>query len=394
VLIGFADALAAPEAVFSLLGAGHRVRVFARENTRPLVARRLPVGAPVLIPAPERDAAGAVAALRRAVAGDPAIAVVLALDDTALWLVDAAFGADGGGRPLLANASGPQAAFALDKVAQIAAAQAAGFDVPPTRILSAPGDADGIEDFPCIVRSARALQESGEGLRKGGACYLMSAADRGRAGGGDVLFPALAQPLIAGTGEGLFGFASAGGVTAWSAHERVRMMNPHGSGASACRARPADPDLCERAARLVASVGWRGPFMVELLRDAAGRAWFMEFNGRLWGSTALARRVGLEYPAWAVAQALAPGFVPDPPPAPPGEVAVRHLGREILHLAFVLRGPKSAFHKARWPSFIRSAAGALRPGRGRGFYNHDPAYPWYFLHDAAHTVAAFLGKRR
>jgi len=394
VLIGFADALAAPEAIFSLLGAGYRVRVFARENTRPLVARRLPVGAPVMIPPPERDAAGAVAALRRAVADDPAIAVVLPLDDMALWLTDAAFGAAGAARPRLAGASGPQAAFALDKVAQIAAAQAAGFDVPPTRILTAPGEADGIGDFPCILRSARALQEAGAGKDRGGVCYLMSAADRGLAGRGDVLFPALAQPLIAGTGEGLFGFAGANGVTAWSAHERVRMMNPHGSGASACRSRPADPDLCERGARLVASIGWRGPFMIELLRDAAGRAWFMEFNGRLWGSTALARRAGLEYPAWAVAQALDPGFVPDPPAPSPDGVAVRHLGRDLLHLAFVLRGPKSAFHKTRWPSFLRSAAGALRPGRGRGFYNHDPAHPWYFLHDAAHTVAAFLGKRR
>ncbi len=392
VLIGFADALAAPEAIFSLRAAGHQVRVFARENTDPFVARRLPVGAPIMIPAPERDAAGAVAALHKALEDNPDIAVVLPLDDTSLWLTDTVFGG-ATTRVRLAGASGAQAAFALDKTTQIAAARAAGFDVPPTRILTNPGDADDIDQFPCIVRSALALQESHGAMRKGGVHYLMAAGDRARLGDGDVLFPALVQPLIAGTGEGLFGFAGANGVTAWSAHQRIRMMNPHGSGASACRTRPVDPGLRDCAERMIAAIGWRGPFMIELLRDADGAAWFMEFNGRLWGSTALARRAGFEYPAWAAALALNPDFVAEAPAAQRGEIEVRHLGRDILHLLFVLRGPRSAFHKPNWPGFFTSARGVLRLGRGRGFYNHDEAFPRYFLHDAAHTVRAFLKKR-
>ena len=44
--------------------------------------------------------------------------------------------------------------------------------------------------------------------------------------------------------------------------------------------------------------------MIELLRDRDGVAWFMELNGRTWGSLALARRLGLEYPAWAALDAL------------------------------------------------------------------------------------------
>ena len=88
------------------------------------------------------------------------------------------------------------------------------------------------------------------------------------------------------------------------------MMNPHGSGASACRLNPVEPGLSEAAERMMTGIGWRGPFMIELLRDDAGTAQFMELNGRLWGSTALVRRAGFDYPAWAVAQALDPGFAP------------------------------------------------------------------------------------
>lgn len=389
VLAGFADALAAPEAIFSLHAAGHRVRALVRAGTRPLAARVLADGPPVEIPAPEADAAGAVAALRAAVAADPALAVLLPLDDPSLWLADAAFG-DGTG-PRLACATGPQAALALDKRRQIAAAATAGFAVPPTEVLEDAADAARLSLFPCIVKPAMAVRVAGGRLAKGGAVYLESAAARDRASLPAGLFPALAQPLIAGRGEGLFGFATARGLSALSAHARLRMMNPHGSGASACQTIPVDPARRAAAERMLDAAGWRGPFMIELLAGPDGQAWFMELNGRLWGSTALARRAGLEYPAWAVAQALEPGFVPPAPP-PFRPLTVRHLGRELMHLAFVLRGPKTAFHRAGWPGFGPALAAVLRPGPAAGFYNHDPAHPFYVLRDAAETVRAGLRK--
>jgi hypothetical protein len=43
---------------------------------------------------------------------------------------------------------------------------------------------------------------------------------------------------------------------------------------------------------------WRGLFMIELLRDPSENLWFIEFNARAWGSMALARRLGFEYPAF------------------------------------------------------------------------------------------------
>ena len=124
--------------------------------------------------------------------------------------------------------------------------------------------------------------------------------------------PLLVQPLIRGTGEGLFGHAGREGVTVWSSHRRVRMVNPQGSASSACQSNPVDKLLIEPSERFLSAIGWRGMFMLEFLRDTDGKPWFMELNGRAWGSMALARRRGFEYPAWTVRAALEPAFEPHP----------------------------------------------------------------------------------
>lgn len=391
VLVGFADALAAPEVVFSLQAAGFGVRLLARPGAAASATRLVAPDDIRTIPGPEVDTAASVASLRTAAAGAD---VILAIDDAALWLVDAAFG-EGGPvpSPRPANATGALARFALDKRLQIEAARQSGFTVPPTVVIESLDEMRGTDGWPVIVKPALAGQVVRGSLHRGGAGYAAGASDIDALRSRDIAFPALVQPLIAGAGEGIFGFATHRGVVGWSGHRRIRMMNPHGSGASACRSIPVAPALRETASRLVEHVGWRGPFMVELLRAPDGTAHFVEFNGRLWGSTALARRAGLEYPAWAVRQALDPGFVPEPPLLREGLV-VRHLGRELLHLLFVARGPQTAFHRANWPSLIGSAAAVLRPGPRCGFYNFDPSRPWFFLREAADTVSAFARRKR
>ena len=59
-------------------------------------------------------------------------------------------------------------------------------------------------------------------------------------------------------------------------------------------------------------------------------------------------------------------------------------------MLFVLRGPKSAFHRDGWPRLADSAAGVLRPARLRAFYNYDPAHPLYPLRDALWTIRRAL----
>lgn len=386
VLIGFAEALPAPEVVFSLRTAGHRVSAFAKSSDIPLA--RLLDGMLHVLPDPAHGTAPAIAALQDLLQGADAPDVVLPLDDGGLWLVDAALGGD----PRNAGASGDRVRVALDKERQIVAARAAGLAVPDTVILRAVADLDRIVRFPAIAKPSLALRVSDGRLGKGDATYLAGPGDVAtlRARFGEAPEPLLVQPLIAGVGEGVFGHATSDGVIAWSGHRRVRMMNPHGSGSSACVSLVPDAAIRAAVQAFLDGIGWCGPFMVELLRDADGTPWFMELNGRMWGSLALARRQGLEYPAWAVAAASDPTFRQVPPPPPERPLVQRHLGRDLLHLLFVLRGPKSAFHRTGWPGFWRSAAGVFAPAKPRAFYNYDPAHRGYFIRDALWTIRKTL----
>ena len=383
VLIGFADALAAIESGYSLATRGFEVCAFARAGTRPALARSKLVRVLPITP-PEQDYSQAVADLG-ALIRDLGPAAVLPLDDHAVWLTDqydrhASLGSSSG--TVISGPTGKLAELALDKRQQLELARTAGFAVPDSADAATerpPGDG------PWIVKPALAVQLADGTLRRPAgriARTLPQVREIAAAIGG----PAIAQPLIDGTGEGVFGLATAAGPSAVSAHQRVRMMNPRGSGSSACRSIPLAADLAGPVREFIAGCDWRGLFMVEMLRDRAGRPWFMELNGRTWGSMALARRRGLDYPAWAVQAALDPEFEPPYPalteiPAP--HLTVRHLGREIVHLGMVLaRGDAPR---------LRTVRDVLIWRRGERWYNWRPGEPAVFAVDTWATVHSQLG---
>ena len=348
VLIGFADALAAPETAWSLLEAGVRVVAFSHRDTRPSLRRCRGVEI-VEVTSPADDADAALADLS-ALLESGVYDAVMPLNDASVWLCSAA-AARGSRTPTLGPIGGP-ADLALDKRLQLAAAERAGLKVPATRHVETVEDLFELSEFPLLLKPALPVRFDGGRLTRGSAYACGNRAEldtvaRRWAG----TEPLLVQPLIGGVGEGLFGLAGPRGLTALSAHRRVRMMNPQGSGSSACISAPVDEELAAGAENMLAEIGWRGMFMLEFLRGADGTAWFMELNGRTWGSMALARRLGLEYPAWAVRQLADPGFTPTAHPAS-GQVC-RHLGREVVHLLMVMRGPES------W----RSRAGPRGAGR-------------------------------
>jgi predicted ATP-grasp superfamily ATP-dependent carboligase len=385
VLIGFGEALAAPEVAWSLLDAGFPVAAVHRRGRRSSLRRCHSVEVWDITP-PERDARAAARELGDLIRRrEPAL--LMPLDDKAISLCAAVAGEEG---TTIAGPTGAQAKFALDKRLQLEAATRAGFPVPATSSFA------GIEDvlaadhpFPIMLKGALAIGERDGRLviEPGRVC-----ANRAELGRSARDFhpdqPLLAQQYLAGTGEGLFGLAQEGRVRQWSAHRRVRMENPQGSGSSACRSSPVDPASRERAERLVAAAGWTGLFMVELLRDDSGRAWFMEFNGRAWGSMALARRLGFEYPAWAAAAALDPAFTPSGPPWREG-VTCRHLGRELVHLLLAMRGPRSRAI-ANWPSRARAFLDVARVRRDDEWYNLRPGQRELFAADTLHTLRAAI----
>jgi len=125
--------------------------------------------------------------------------------------------------------------------------------------------------------------------------------------------------------------------------------------------------------------------MFEFLLDERGQHWFVEFNGRAWGSMALSRRLGYEYPAWNVKLVTNRNFAVAPSGVLGRELVCRNLGRELMHLLFVLRGRKSTAIR-NWPSFWKSAMEVLHVGRGDCFYNFRRDDLRVFFSDCIYTV--------
>lgn len=381
VLIGFGEALSAPEVAWNLLDAGFRVAAFIRRGRR-VPIRHLRNVRLIEVTAPEDHAYETVDQLCNAAEALGADAI-LPLDDAAIWVCEAA-------SPLLrapiAGSSGTHARLVLDKRLQLETAADAGFLVPPTLCALSAQDVSHIDSFPVVLKPALAAAEVGGKLCRGpmGFCSDRQELDSfARKLTEDM--PMLVQPVLSGTGEGLFGLAVPGGVRGWSAHRRIRMMNPAGSGSSACRSLPITDQPMDCAKTMLKKVNWQGLFMIELLRDQSNQIWFMELNGRPWGSMALALRRGFEYPAWTVMQTLDPSFAP-PPEFSSEPITCRHLGREIVHLLMVLRKRNSATPmRGRW----NAVSEVCRLSRRDRWYNWRPGNTTLFLED---TIGTVLGR--
>jgi predicted ATP-grasp superfamily ATP-dependent carboligase len=388
ILIGFAEAMAAIEAAWSLQQAGFHVVAFRRAGSRPAV-RHVRGLKTHQVPAPESDTDGAIAGVRK-LCHSVRPSAVLPLDDSAVWVCRQLDGLD----IPVAGAERSAAACALDKGVQLQLAAEAGLSVPRTRLLSnfAEGEPP---SFPVMVKPALALYEVSGALRRptGMMCGNLEEFTRARA----KPWPGtmLVQPLIRGIGEGLFGHMGAHGVVGWSAHRRVRMVNPQGSASSACQSQQVDENLIGPAESFLRAIGWRGLFMLEFLRDDAGTPWFMELNGRAWGSMALARRRGFEYPAWTVRGALDPAFEPVLPTSPP-DMRCRNLGLELVRLAFVARGPQSEA-SVGWPSMGRAVRDICAFRKNDRLYNWNRSQPRVLMADVAGTLWSYgrkmIGRR-
>ena len=390
--MGFAEAASAPEVVWSLVDAGFKVVAFARKGRASSLRHSRHVTC-VEVQAPEIDAANTVSDLAcaiRAVEGPGP--VLFPLDDRAVWLC--------GQQELpagwrLAGPAGRTADLALNKRLQVEAAARAGFNVPRTRIAGTCQELyEAVNEFPVILKSAECVV-----LRDGRiiGCRTWICGTRAElehaCGQWAERVPLLVQQFIEGVGQGVFGIATPDGVCAWSGHRRLRMMNPQGSGSSACVSEPVSEELRTKTEALVKQNSWHGLFMIELLRDKSGRVWFVELNGRPWGSMALSRRQGLEYPAWQVGLALDSESRPREVSRGASNLVCRNLGREFMHLLFVIRGPKSeALHE--WPSIWKALGAVTAIHLNDTFYNWRRDDPAVFFSDCYYTVHDNLFKNR
>ena len=279
VLVGFAEASAAPEVVWSLVDAGFRVVAFARKGRSSALRHSRYVECHDICP-PEVDLQASLSDLNSLLSStdyvvDSVPQILFPMDDKAVWLTSKASLND---HWLLAGPRGPQAELALNKCVQIRFAQEAGFNVPKTgmaRSVAEVFEFVATQPFPIILKAAECVpvwQGHLYTCRKW-ICSNRGELERALAEWGERV-PLLLQSFVTGTGEGVFGVATSDGVRAWSAHRRVRMMNPQGSGSSACVSQTVPDDLKRKVETMLERSGWRGLFMVELLRDSSGELWF------------------------------------------------------------------------------------------------------------------------
>ncbi|MBC7402294.1 MAG: hypothetical protein H7279_03840 [Microbacteriaceae bacterium] len=385
VLIGFAEAFSAIEAVWSLQDAGVDVFAFTRRGSVSAL-RRMPGVTIIEVQAPEQDLARCRRELSAALIGCSPDGF-LPLDDSSLWLsrhIDLTQTVTIG--PDLAGVD-----FALNKAAQIGGAMRVGMSVPTTVVFDDVSEVR-LDNAPVIVKPADAVLVSGNRLIRPNGRICADDAELRTAIATMLPGPVLRQRLVRGVGEGVFGYVGAGGPADLSAHRRLRMLNPQGSASSACESIDVDPQLADQVIAMLDLVKWRGLFMAEFLRDSSGTPWFMELNGRAWGSLALARRRGFEYPAWAVQSALG---LPKSPPAPtaPPHLSARHLGREIAHLAFVFRGPQTGAD-VDWPKRAQTIRALMTVHRGDRLYNWNRRHPEVLARDTWHTLSGLASSRR
>jgi predicted ATP-grasp superfamily ATP-dependent carboligase len=398
VLLGFAEALSAPEVAWSLVDHGYRVLAFARKGRRAALRHSRHVTC-YEICAPESDVERSLAELQELVVSLAADSgkrqlVLLPVDDKAVYLCGRV---QPDNRWISAAPEGVRAELALNKSLQVEAARKAGFDVPNTREVRTAQeifDFSATQSFPMFLKSAACVSVSSGRICASRNWICLNHSDLERAvSQWNERSPLLAQALIHGNGEGIFGIGTPEGVKAWSAHRRIRMMNPRGSGSSACISQPVPEDLKPKVEALIDAVQWRGLFMIEVLRDSSGTYWFVELNGRAWGSMALARRVGLEYPAWHVKLALSQSWMEEIPSGPVSGVVCRNVGRELMHMLFLLRDIRQHTACSK-KAAMRTLAEVLRIRRGDTFYNWRRDDPKVFLADCFCTIHDNLFKSR
>jgi hypothetical protein len=158
VLIGFAEAMSAPEVAWSLIDAGFRVVAFARKGrqsalrySRHVVCHEISV--------PESDLEASLSDLHTllnsfTIQADGTELILFPLDDKAVWLCSKLQPASGW---VLAGPRGACADLALNKSLQVAMACDAGFNVPPTVLARTARDLfdfSAAERYPIILKAA------------------------------------------------------------------------------------------------------------------------------------------------------------------------------------------------------------------------------------------------
>jgi predicted ATP-grasp superfamily ATP-dependent carboligase len=203
-------------------------------------------------------------------------------------------------RSEIAPAAWPYAPYpvvqrAFDKLELGRAAQAAGLAIPRTEPA---GDA-AVDAWrgPVVVKARiHAPKRFDTGLFES-AAQGVELVQRIRAEGGE---PLLQEPLAGRMGAVVILVGRDGEMVAEIHQEAVHTWPPGAGDTVRGRIAASEPGLSQGVRALAADLGWFGLAQVEFVRDADGTPRITDFNGRFYGSMALATGAGANLPAlWA-----------------------------------------------------------------------------------------------
>ena len=301
----------------ALASAGWTVGVGA-ERRRGLAASSRSTSHLHVVPPPERDLDGFVAGVNEAIDAE-GYDLVFGARDTEVLALSMRREEIGS---IVPHPPHDRVLRALDKVELNAAAGRAGIAVPGTGPASE--EALAALDGPSIVK-ARLHVQLGAGVRPPRldtivAATAAEAAARAaeiRAANGEPLL----QELVSGRLLEVAVLADRDGTVLAEVHQVAERISPPEAGV-AVRARTltVDREISERIAALVAELGWWGLAEAQFVVPAGGEPRLIDFNGRFYGSLALAVGAGVNLPAmWA---AMATGRAVRR--SPPARVGVRY----------------------------------------------------------------------
>lgn len=235
--------------------------------------------------------------------------------------------------------------FSLSKYHATRAAESVGLSTPQTVFVAGgqwPSDLSSVMaeldalGYPLFIKHDNYLQPSGKYVR--GRTQRVDSPRQARAllcelkeHGAQVI----AQRPVDGHGAGVFLLRRNGQTLLRFAHERLHEV-PYTGGVSSLRMSCHDDALVARSERLLSAIGFDGVAMVEFRKSSSGPPQFLEINGRLWGSLALALHAQVDFPLLWLRSVLGEP-VPPARDYPDGLRCRNVLPGELSHLSSVLR---------------------------------------------------------
>ena len=202
---------------------------------------------------------------------------------------------------------------------------------------------------------------------------------------GDGGFPVV-QELVEGDIMNLCCFAASGRVVAVQQYRSVRRLGWAGT-AVLREITASDPRLVEQAERLLGELEWDGVAQAAfVVRPSDGASWYMETNGRFWGSIETSIATGWDFPYWTY-RYFAHGDVPMPPSPAVGRRSCWHFG-DLLLLWRRLRGVEPPMPPG--PGTLRAVAdyvSGFAPGVSSDVFALDDPLPelvehWEWIRDS------------